>query len=174
MPGLGRARLEELEPRRDGGEEAAHGDTRAARRSGRSDLRGDALAHGNLRADLGLGWTRDERDTGDGGDAGERLAPEAKRRDALQIVERADLAGGVAREGQRQVIAREAGAVVGHADEVQPTAHQVNANLPRARVDGVLDQLLDHRGGPLDDLAGGDLGGDILRQAPYRHADLYS
>ena len=75
-------------------------------------------------------------------------------------------------EGQRQVIAREASAIVGDADEVQPAAHQVNANLSRAGVDGVLDQLLDHRGGPLDDLTGGDLGGDILRQTPYRHAVL--
>ena len=77
-------------------------------------------------------------------------------------------------EGQWQIITREACAVVGDADEVQPATHQVNANLPRAGVDGVLHQLLDHRGRPLDDLTGGDLGGDILRQAPYRHADLYS
>ena len=119
-------------------------------------------------------WTRDERDAGDGGDAGERLAAEAERRDALQVVECADLAGGVTREGQRQVIAREAGAVVGDADQIEAAAHQVHANLTRACVDRILDQLLDHRGWPLDDLAGGDLGGDILRQAPYRHTDLYS
>ena len=71
-------------------------------------------------------------------------------------------------EGQRQVIAREARAVVGDADEIKAAAHQVNANLARACVDGILDQLLDDRGRPLDDLAGGDLGGDILRQAQNR------
>ena len=65
--------LEELEPCGNGGEEAAHRDARATCSASRSDLRGDAFAHGNLRANLSLGWTRDERDAGDGGDAGERL-----------------------------------------------------------------------------------------------------
>jgi len=74
-------------------------------------------------------------------------------------------------KGQRQVLARESGAIVGHADEVQPAAHEVNANLASASVNGVLDHLLDHGGGPLDDLTGGDLGGDILRQPANWHAD---
>ena len=35
---------------------------------------------------------------------------------------------------------------------------------PGAGVDGVLDQLLDDRGGPLDDFARGDLVGEVGRQ----------
>jgi hypothetical protein len=34
----------------------------------------------------------------------------------------------------------------------------------RARVEAVLDQLLDHRGRPLDDFAGGDLADQRIRQ----------
>ena len=39
----------------------------------------------------------------------------------------------------------------------------------RAGVERVLDQLLDDRGRPLDDLAGGDLIGKVEREAVDRH-----
>ena len=62
------------------------------------------------------------------------------------------------------VVAVHAGAVVGDADEVDAALFEVDTDAARAGVEGVLDQLLDDAGGALDDLSGGDLVGQILRQ----------
>jgi len=48
-----------------------------------------------------------EREARAGGDGGERLAAEAERRGALQVLERGDLARREAREGERQVLRRD-------------------------------------------------------------------
>src|SRR5436853_4431217 len=68
-----------------------------------------------------------------------------------------DLARGVARERKRQVVARDAGAVILHLDALRATLVQRHGNAARVRVEAVLEQLLEHRRGPLDHLAGGDL-----------------
>ena len=49
-----------------------------------------------------------------------------------------------------------AGAVVGDADEREPTRRRHHLDVARAGVERVLDQLLDHAAGTLDHLAGGD------------------
>ena len=57
----------------------------------------------------------DDREARHRADRGERLAAEAQRRGALEVLERGDLAGGEARDGERQVVALDAAAVVDHA-----------------------------------------------------------
>ena len=57
-------------------------------------------------------------DLGDAADGGQRLAAEAERADAEQVVGVVQLAGGVAGEGQRQVVGVDAAAVVDDADQL--------------------------------------------------------
>ena len=54
------------------------------------------------RGPVGAVAARSQGETADRGDAGQRLAAEAERGDGFQVVERGDLAGGVARERERQ------------------------------------------------------------------------
>ena len=63
-------------------------------------------------------------------------------------------------QGQRQLAARNTPAIVTDGDPVQPTAVEFHLDQPRPGVQAVLDQFIDHRRGPLDDLARGDLLGD--------------
>jgi hypothetical protein len=71
----------------------------------------------------------------------------------------------VALDGQPRVLRLHPLAIV--FDPHQPLAAQLDADgdAPRARVNRVLDQLLDHGRRPLDDFAGGDLVGEIGRQS---------
>src|SRR5690606_22307129 len=103
-------------------------------------------------------------------DRGQRLAAEAERADRAQVLERGDLAGRVAEHGELGVLAGHALAVVGHADVARAAALDLDLDRARAGVDRVLDQLLDHARGPLDDLAGGDL----IRERVVEDADARS
>lgn len=57
---------------------------------------------------------------------------------------------------KRKIAARHAAAVVGDADPAPPTAIGEDVDPAGARVDRVLDQLLDHARGAFDHLAGGN------------------
>ena len=103
------------------------------------------------------GGTAGQRHARDRGDRGQRFAAEAVAGDALQIVERGDLAGGMAGERQRQVVGFDAGAVVGDADQPDAAFLQLHVDFRRAGVEAVLEQFLEHRSGPLHDFAGGNL-----------------
>ena len=72
-------------------------DGRPARRSHRPERLRHAADHFQLRGDRRVRGTTAKRQTADGGDRGQRLAPEAERRDAEQIVGVDDLAGRVTR-----------------------------------------------------------------------------
>ena len=63
----------------------------------------------------------------------------------------------MAPEGQLQLGRADPRAVVAHGQTFQPGALELDRDPPRAAVERVLEQLLERRGGPLDDLAGGDL-----------------
>ena len=99
------------------------------------------------------------------GDRGQRLAAKAERADAEQIVGVGDLAGGVAGDGQRQLVGRDAAAVIDDADQLDAPLLDSHVDPRRAGVDGVLQQLLDDAGRPLDHLAGGDLVDDARAEA---------
>ncbi len=70
---------------------------------------------------------------------------------------RADLRGGVALQRQHGVALRHPAAVVADLDELPPAVLEQDVDGPGTCVDGVLDELLDHRSGALDDLSGCDL-----------------
>src|SRR5919202_1778546 len=62
---------------------------------------------------------------------------------------------------------RDALAVVGHAEQLQTPAEQLDADVGGARVQRVVDQLADDRHGPFHDLAGRDL----LHHLGWQHLD---
>ena len=103
-----------------------------------------------------------EGDAGDGGDGGQGLAAEAEGADGEEVVGGAELGGGVALEAEQRVVADHAVSVIGDAEELAAAGFDVDADAGRAGVDGVFEELFDDGGGALDDLAGGDLVGDLI------------
>ena len=85
----------------------------------------------------------------------------AERADGGQIGSGAELARRVAQKGGGQLVGRDAAAVVRDAQIGQPAVLQLDGDVPRARVDGVFQKLLDNARGTLDDLAGGNEIGDM-------------
>jgi hypothetical protein len=74
-------------------------------------------------------------------------------------------------EGEEGVVAHHAAAVVGDTDEATAAGFDIDADAGGAGVEGVLQQLLDDGGGAVDDLAGGDLVGDLVGEnADAAHA----
>src|SRR5258705_4066551 len=118
---------------------------------------------------------RGDRQARDGGDGGKRLAAEAQGGDAFEIGERGDLAGRVPGEGERQVLARDAGAVVLDLDAPHAAFVERHADRARAGIEAVLEELLQDGGGTLDHFAGRNLGDEKLRQhADGAHGSEYS
>ena len=73
------------------------------------------------------------------------------------------LAGGVAGEGQRQVVGDDAAAVIDDADQLGAALLDLDVDAAAAGIDGVFEQFLDDAGRPFDDFAGGDLVDDERR-----------
>ncbi len=101
-----------------------------------------------------------QQDVRDRRDGGQRLAPEAERPHAQQVVQIAQFARRVALEGEGDLVRADAAAVVRDANALQPAAAHLDDDLPRPGIERVLDQFLDDRGGRLDHLA---------RRDPLRH-----
>jgi hypothetical protein len=68
-------------------------------------------------------------DLGHRGDGGQGLAAKAQGGDPLEVVEAADLAGGVAVEGEEGVVAPQAVAVVGDGDALPAAAFELDVNF---------------------------------------------
>src|SRR5205085_2137786 len=119
---------------------------------------------------LALYGAAHQRDLRDGSNTGQRLAAKAQRLKGVQVFHALYLIRRMAREGLRQLLFRYADAVVGHANEPQAATAYLHANIARARVQRVLNQLFDDRDRPLDHLTGGDTLGDILGQWAYWQA----
>ena len=156
--------LEKLAPRGGVVEEVAHREigSRRGGDGGRFRLAEGARAH--FRGGLVLRPPRAERHFRHGRDAGERLPAEAVGEDLLQVLGRGDLGGGVALEAEHGVHRAHAAAVVDDLDERAPGVGHDDGDLARARVHGVLHQLLHHGRRPLHDLARGDHVGNLRRQ----------
>ena len=156
--------LEELAAGRHVEEEVADGEVAAFRGGDRLCPRRFRFGNLDLGADFVFFAARSERDFGHGRDRGQRLAAEAVSQNPLEVFGRVDLAGGVAREAEHRLVGRHAAAVVDDLDErLAGVAHR-DADAFRARVHGVLHQLLHHGGGARDHLTGGDQVRDILRE----------
>ena len=149
---------QEAPPGRLPREEVAQLDRRAGRGPGRFRriILADGAVQAQSRAQARVVPPADAVDAGDGGHAGQRLAAEAVAVQPREVVQAPQLGGGVAPEGERQVFGPHAGAVVAHEDAFQAGAVDLDLDAAGAGVAGILQQLLDGGGGPLDDLAGGD------------------
>ena len=164
VPGLGTVRLQELAPGRNVVEEIADLDGGALRQSG--------LGHPRLRAAVDADLDAARRAAGAGAqpqvrhrrDARQRLAPEAERGDGGEIAEAADLAGRMALDGQLRIGGSHPLAVVLDADQPLAAQLQRHRHAPGARVERVLDELLDGRGGTLHHLASRNLVGKPGRE----------
>jgi hypothetical protein len=161
---LRRGALEELLAGGDVEEQIAHldrGALRSARLAGRDEAAAVDLDPGARQRALLAG---EEREARHGGDRGQRFAAEAVRRDAEEIVLRAQLAGRVPLDARAGVRGAHPAAVVAHADEGAAAFGEVDLDPSRPGVEGVLAKLLHRRGGALDHLASRDLVRERLGQ----------
>ena len=110
---------------------------------------------------------RGEREPGDGRDARQRLAAKAQGGHGVEIIQHGDLAGGVATQCQREVVAGDAGAVVADAHQLDAALFELDLDTVGAGVDAVFQQFLDHGGRTLHHFAGSDL----IRQLGRQEAD---
>lgn len=151
---LGGIGLQELAPGGRGEEQLAHLDRGAGRARHRPQLAGAAVEREGA---VGRVEARLQAELGDGVDGGQRLAAKAHRAYRLQVVQAGDLAGRVAAQGQRQLVARQALAVVLDRDQPHAAGRESHRDLPRAGVERVVEQFAHHRRGPLHHFAGRDL-----------------
>ena len=166
---LGGRRAQELATCRIVLEQPAHDDGRAARGPQALSRRYPAAGQLQVRAGVLVRRAADDADTRDGGDAGQRFAPEAERGDGLQFARGFELAGGEALKGEIDLVGRDAGTVVGDADALHAATAHLHGHLGRAGVERVLDELFDDGRRALDHLTGGDAG----RHVGGEHADRH-
>src|SRR5262245_2683021 len=95
------------------------------------------------------------------GDARQRFASEAQRRNSLEIVGPLDLARGMTLDRESRVVRIHPVAIV--LDPNEPFSPELHGdrNAPGPRINRVFDQLLDDGRWTLDDFACGDLVGEI-------------
>ena len=167
---LGGNGLEEFASRRGVEIQVGYGDGRAgALRSGLNGL----LCGVDLPGVRGVGGAAGYCDARDRSDGGERFAAKAVTGDALQVGQAGDLAGGVACQRQRQIVLVDAAAVVRDADQPDATFLDLYVDFCRAGIQAVFDQFLEHRGGPLNNLAGGYLTDQEIGKGVYsRHGGI--
>ena len=166
--GLAAVGFQELEPGRRGGEEVARFDPRAR-----------GLAAGLKRAlqavldDEPQALRRARRPGADfesrhRGDRWQRLAAKSERQNGVKIAI-GKFRGRVPLDREAEVGFVHAVAVVGHPDEAPPARFDGDLDLGRAGVERVLDEFLDRRSRPLDDLARGDAVDEQRIEAANRH-----
>ena len=170
VPELGALGAQELAPRRDVVEQVADLDGGPARVRPRHRRRDPATVDLDGVGVLVLLPPRGDAEAAHRSDRRQRFAAKAEAGDALQVLQRGDLAGGVARHRQRQFVRRDAAPVVADADQAGAALLQVDVHPPGTGIQRVFDQLLDHRRRALDHLAGGDL----VDQGVGERADLHS
>jgi len=76
----------------------------------------------------------------------------------------------VPRERKRQLLRLDAATVIAHPHETQAPALDVDLDAGRARIEAVLDELLDEGRRTLDHLARGDLVDELTGEDADRHA----
>ena len=143
-------------------EKIADGDDGAAAERGFFAAQHLAAGDFNARAGGLFGGAGFEQQPGDGRDGGKRFAAKSEGGDGEQIFDIAQLAGGVALEGQQGVVAEHAAAIVDDADEAAAAGFHFHADVGGAGVEGVFEELLHDGGGPFDHFSSGDFIGDLI------------
>ncbi len=100
-------------------------------------------------------------------DRGQRLAAKAQGGHPLQIIQIGNLAGGMARQGQRQILMGDAATIIAHPQQLHAALLDIDINASSAGIQAVFQQLLDDRGRPFHHFTGGDLVGQPRRQQMY-------
>ncbi|CDC72803.1 putative uncharacterized protein [Oscillibacter sp. CAG:155] len=154
--GLRAVLAHELQPGRRVVKEVPHQHGGPLRRTGALHRTGHAPLQVQRGAYLGLVLPGQNIRAADGGNGGQGLSPEAQGPDLPQVRRRAQLGGGVAEEGGGQLLGGDAAAVVRHADQPHAASLDLHHHRSGTSVDGVFHQLLDHAGGALHHLAGGN------------------
>ena len=161
---LGGRRAQKLAARRHIKKQIAHGDVRARRHAGIAHLLNAPAEYQNLRAGGRACAVGKQRELRHGGNRGEGLAAEAHRGDVIQILQRAQLAGGMALQRQKGIIAVHARAIIAHADKTATAIHHIHLDAPRAGIQRVFYQLLEHGCRTFDHFTCGDLVDHRVRQ----------
>jgi hypothetical protein len=170
--GLGGLGAQELAPGRRVEKEVVDGD-RGPRRSGRGARRRRLVALDiNPSRLLGAGRPGDHRHPAHRRERRQGLAPETQRGNRVEVRRRVDLARGVRGHGQGQLVVDDAVTVVGDPDQVAAAVFDGDVDVRGPGVEGVLHELLDDAGRPLDHFAGGDLVYDERRQDVDGHAAI--
>ena len=156
-------------PRRRVVEQVAHFNRAALRMRRGLRLRRTAARTANRPAAALTGHTRGQCQPRHGGNTGQRFAAKPQRRDGSKLFQAGDLAGGVARERDPQFRRCDTHPVVAHAAQPRAALLHLHHDPSRACVQAVLDQFLDHRGGALHHLAGGNLVDQVVGQQLNRH-----
>ena len=164
---FGGVALEELAPRRGGVKQLAHLDCGAHAARRRLQLAGAPVQQPAVGLG-GLGAARAQAELGNRVDGGQRLTPETHGGHGFELGQIAHLAGGVALERQRELVARDAAAVVLDHDQAHAAGLQPQRELARPGVERVVDQLAQHRSRALDHLTGGDLADERVGQLADR------
>ncbi|KAG1249243.1 hypothetical protein G6F65_019202 [Rhizopus arrhizus] len=157
MAQFGALGAQELAPRRHVVEQFAHfhGGTRCMRtRSDFTDLAAFDLQRGTM---LVVRAARGQGEAADRGDRWQRLPPETERGHRFKIIQVGDLAGGMARDRQWQLLRRDAAAVVADADQAHTAFFKIDVDAAGTGIDRILDQFLDHGRRTFDHFASGDL-----------------
>ena len=144
--------------------QVAHDDGRPVGAAGLLALRDLARLQMQAQAEgrvCGLGQQVDARD---GRDRRQRFAAETERVDGLEVGGLPQLARRMAQKGRLGFVGRNAAAVVRDAQEGHAAVLQLDGDVPRAGVNGILDQLLGGAGRALDHLARGDEVGNMRRK----------
>ena len=148
--------LQEFAPGGRVEKQVAHDHRRALGAAGLVHVLNVARVERHVRAGGRAALPRRERDMRHGADRGQRLAAKAHRADGLEPLLVVQLARRVAQKRDARVLGRHAAAVVRHAQIRRAAAAQLHRHGAGSGVKRVFHQLLDHRGGPLHDLARGD------------------
>ncbi len=165
---LGARRLQEFEPRRGREEQVAHLDPGTGGMRCRHRRRFGAGFYRDLPCAVGARRPRGDPHPADRADRRQRLAAEAERGDAQQVVV-GQFRGAVPLDRQDQLFRGHPAAIVDNRDQGLAAVFQCDVDAPGAGVDRVFDQFLDRRGRPFDDFAGGDAVDEDRRQKTDRH-----
>jgi hypothetical protein len=153
---LAGGRAEKLPARGCVEEQPPHSDRGPSLPGNRGDPLQSASDHSEQRA-FTFSVVSAQREPGYRGDGRESFTAEAEGGHSNEIGGRPDLAGRMPVQRQNRVLSPHSGAVVADLDQNLSAVLQLHSDVTGTGVKCVFNQLLDHRGGTLDDFTRGDL-----------------
>ncbi len=116
-----------------------------------------------------LGGPGNQRQPGNGTDAGQRFPAKTHALDLVQIIQCGNFAGGMPGQCQCDVFPVYAAAIVADAHQSDAALLDVDVDLTGPGIEAVFQQFLDHRSWPLHHLTGSDLIDQLGRQGMDAH-----